>query len=118
MVDADIDGSNTDTFGPRSGLVAGGPNQAWTRGADRTVRGLGKCLDVVGPSTADGAAVHLWTCNAGQTSQQWQYTAAGDLVNVAANKCLDIKDNNLADGARLQLWSCAGGANQKWNVPA
>ncbi len=97
---------------------SGGPNQTWTRGADRTVRGLGKCLDVVGPSTADGAAVHLWSCNAGQTSQQWQYTAAGDLVNVAANKCLDIRDNNLADGARLQLWSCTGGANQKWNVPA
>jgi hypothetical protein len=25
MVDDDIDGSNTDTFGPRSGLVTGGP---------------------------------------------------------------------------------------------
>ncbi len=93
-----------------------GPNQTWTLADDGSVRGLGKCLDVAGGAVTDGAAVHLWDCYAGLTSQQWTLNAAKDLVNVKAGKCLDIKDNNLADGAKLQLWSCGGGANQKWTV--
>jgi glucosylceramidase len=112
------DGSTADGNPAQMWACSSGPNQAWTRGAGGTLQARGKCLDVAGPSTADGAVVHLWSCIAGQASQQWQYTASGDLVNTYANKCLDITGNNLADGARLQLWTCAGGANQKWNVPA
>jgi glucosylceramidase len=69
-------------------------------------------------STADGAVVHLWTCQAGLASQRWTYTSGRDLVNANSGKCLDITENNLADGAKLQQWACAGGANQKWSVPA
>ncbi|MGC9671052.1 ricin-type beta-trefoil lectin domain protein [Planosporangium sp. 12N6] len=112
------DGSTADGTWPQMWTCYPGPNQTWQRTADGAVQALGKCLDVAGNATTDGATVHLWTCYAGLASQRWQYTAGGDLVNVAANKCLDIKDNNLADGAKLQLWTCTGGDNQKWNVPA
>ena len=71
----------------------------------------GKCVDVAGASSADGAAVQLYTCN-GTAAQQWSRPGDGTLR--ALGKCLDIKDQGTADGAQLQLWSCAGGANQQW----
>jgi hypothetical protein len=71
-------------------------------------------MDVAAGSTANGAAVQLYTCN-GTGAQQFVLSAAGDLVNVRANKCVDIKDWNAADGAKLQIWDCAGSANQKWH---
>jgi hypothetical protein len=72
-------------------------------------------MDVDGGATGNGAVVQLYTCN-GTGAQQFTLTAAGDLVNLAANRCVDIKDWNGADGARLQLWDCAGTANQKWRT--
>jgi glucosylceramidase len=112
------DGGTADGTPAQMWACSGGANQKWTRGTDGTLRALGKCLDVAGPSATDGAVVHLWTCYAGATSQQWRYTAAGELQNVFAGKCLDVKDNSVADGARLQIWSCTGATHQKWNVPA
>jgi hypothetical protein len=85
-------------------------------GTDGTIRALGKCLDVSGGSTADGAQVQLWTCN-GSGAQRWTVTAARDIVNPQANKCLDVTGNNSADATRLQIWTCGGGANQKWTTP-
>ncbi|MGW2954880.1 ricin-type beta-trefoil lectin domain protein [Streptomyces eurythermus] len=95
--------------------VSGSPNQMWTLGSDGSLSARGKCLDLAGNGTANGTAVHTWTCYSSVATQKWQVTAAGDLLNTAANKCLDIKDNNNADGARLQIWDCAGTNNQKWS---
>ena len=74
----------------------------------------GKCMDVAAGSTANGAAVQLYTCN-GTGAQQFTLNAAGDLVNPQANRCVDIVDVNPNAGAHLQLWDCAGTANQKWH---
>lgn len=84
---------------------------------DGSIRALGKCLDVSGGSTANGARVQLWDCN-GTGAQRWQATAARDLVNPQANKCLDATGVSSANGTPLQIWQCTGGANQKWTVPA
>ncbi|MEW1841462.1 ricin-type beta-trefoil lectin domain protein [Nonomuraea angiospora] len=87
-----------------SGTPGGSPGGA--------VTGLaGKCLDVAGGSSADGAAVQLYTCN-GTAAQQW--TRPGDGTLRALGKCLDVVDHGTADGSKLQLWSCSGGANQQW----
>ena len=94
--------------------VAGSSNQQWTFADNGSVQGKGKCLDVAGNSTADGAVVHLWDCYDTVASQKWTLTAAGDLVNNAANKCLDVTGKNTANGAKLQLWTCTGTSNQKW----
>jgi hypothetical protein len=73
----------------------------------------GKCLDVNGASTADGAIVQLYACN-GTSAQQWS------LVNHQlvgpGGKCLDVVDKQSADGAKVQLWSCSGASNQQWSV--
>ncbi|MFI6456634.1 ricin-type beta-trefoil lectin domain protein [Streptosporangium amethystogenes] len=81
-------------------------------GTGGTITGLGgKCVDVAGGSSADGAAVQLYTCN-GTTAQQW--TRPGDGTLRALGKCLDVVDNGTANGSRLQLWTCFGGPNQQW----
>ncbi|MFI6072695.1 ricin-type beta-trefoil lectin domain protein [Actinoplanes sp. NPDC051343] len=109
------DGSTANGNQPQLWTCSPGPNQSWTLADNGSVQALGKCLDVAGNSTANGAVVHLWDCFDTVASQKWTLSAAGDLVNTAANKCLDVKDNNPANGAKLQLWTCGGSANQKWS---
>ncbi|WP_200823862.1 ricin-type beta-trefoil lectin domain protein [Nonomuraea solani] len=83
-----------------------------TPGSDGQITGLGgKCVDVAGGSSADGAAVRLHTCN-GTAAQQW--TRPGDGTLRALGKCLDVVGHGTADGAKLQLWSCGGTPNQQW----
>ncbi|WP_204019280.1 ricin-type beta-trefoil lectin domain protein, partial [Micromonospora sediminimaris] len=44
--------------------------QTWTVTPNSTIRALGKCLDVSNNSSADGQAVHLWTCHT-NANQRW-----------------------------------------------
>ncbi|MGI5459104.1 family 43 glycosylhydrolase [Streptomyces sp. CA-249302] len=71
-------------------------------------RNSGKCLDVDGGSTADGANVFQWTCNGG-SNQKWKVEDLADdtnrLVNVATGKVLDTADCSTADGADIRQWS-------------
>ncbi|MGQ4483973.1 ricin-type beta-trefoil lectin domain protein [Streptomyces sp. SAS_276] len=84
--------------------------------ATGTITGLGgKCLDVAGSSSADGAAVQTYDCN-GTAAQQW--TVGSDGTIRALGKCLDVTGNSTANGAQLQLWTCGGSANQQWTVSA
>ncbi|UCN14346.1 lectin [Cellulomonas iranensis] len=93
----------------------GGAAQQWTRGADGTVRALGRCLDVAGGGTADGTRVQLWTCN-GTAAQRWTYDAQTQtLRNPQSGRCLDADGGNpIHDGQKLVVWSCHGAANQRW----
>ena len=72
----------------------------------------GKCVDVNGGSSADGAKVQLWTCNGG-VNQRW--TVSGTTLR-ALDKCLDA--SGTANGATVRLWSCTGGAGQNWTAGA
>lgn len=71
-------------------------------------RNSGKCLEVEGGSSADGANVLQWACNGG-TNQRWRVDDLGNdtsrLVNVASGKVLDTADCSVADGADLRQWS-------------
>ncbi|XYH93542.1 RICIN domain-containing protein [Sorangium sp. So ce1128] len=82
-------------------------------------RHSGKCLDVNGASTADGAAVQQWTCNGG-SNQQWQLQSAGSgyyrVVARHSGKCLDVVRSSTADGAAVQQYACNGGSNQQWET--
>lgn len=51
------------------------------------------------------------------TVTQWRYSAAYDIVNVAADKCLDVANAATTDGSPLQIAWCSGNAAQKWTVP-
>jgi poly(3-hydroxybutyrate) depolymerase len=71
----------------------------------------GRCLDVTGASSANGAQMIVWDCH---TNGNQQFAQNGQAVQVLG-KCLDAP-NNATSGARVQIWDCHGGANQQWNV--
>jgi hypothetical protein len=79
----------------------------------------GKCLDVNGASTADGANVQQWSCNGGN-NQRWKLVSMGDgyneLVAKHSSKCLDVNGASTADGANVQQWHCTGSNNQRWKL--
>jgi len=76
----------------------------------------GRCLDVSGASTANGAPAQLWDCT-GRSNQQWTYTS-GQQLTVYGNKCLDAYGRGTANGTAVVIWDCNGQANQQWNVNA
>lgn len=79
------------------------------------ITGLGgKCVDVAGASSANGARVQLYDCN-GSAAQAWTTGASDDTVR-ALGKCMDVAGASTANGAKVQLYDCNGTAAQKWTV--
>ncbi|MDU0289906.1 ThuA domain-containing protein [Saccharothrix longispora] len=74
----------------------------------------GKCVDVDGGSSADGAKVQLWTCNSG-ANQRW--TVTGTTVR-ALDKCMEVSGSGTANGSVARLWTCNGGGGQNWTAGA
>ena len=79
--------------------------------------GSGRCLTVTGGSATAGAGAELWDCN-GQSGQQWDLTAAGELRVFNDSMCLDAYQKQTAPGTKIDIWSCNGGSNQQWRVNA
>ncbi|MEV1241579.1 RICIN domain-containing protein [Nonomuraea sp. NPDC050022] len=89
--------------------------------ATLVARHSGKCLDVAGVSTADGANVHQWTCINGQANQEWNFVATSDgyytLRATHSGKCLDVSGASTADGANVHQWTCLNQQrNQEWRL--
>ncbi|MEV5434590.1 family 43 glycosylhydrolase [Streptomyces sp. NPDC052682] len=86
-----------------------------------TNRNSGKCLEVTGGSTADGADVAQYGCTGG-SNQRWRLEDLGDdthrLVNVATGKVLDTADCSAADGADLRQWSWLNNTCQRFRFLA
>ncbi len=82
-------------------------------------RATGKCLDVNGWSTADGANVQLWTCTGG-ANQRWRIEPLGDgtsrIVSTVSDKVLDVNDCGTADGTNIQQWTWWDNACQRWTL--
>jgi sugar lactone lactonase YvrE len=76
----------------------------------------GRCLDVSGASTANGAQTQLWDCTGG-TNQRWTYTS-GRQLTVYGGKCLDAYGHGTVNGTAVVIWDCNGQTNQQWNVNA
>jgi hypothetical protein len=73
----------------------------------------GKCLDVSGGRTTDGAAVIIWTCGPSFPNQRWDLV--GGVVRGIGGKCLDVARGDTENGAAVVMWDChPGGANQHW----
>ena len=79
------------------------------------IQGLGgKCLDVTGGSTANGAGIQVWACN-GFRQQEWAFTnATASFISSGTSKALDVIGFGTANGTRLQLWDSSGTTNQAW----
>ncbi len=78
------------------------------------VQGLDKCLDVRGPSTANGTVVQIWDC-VGVANQDFVFSEAGELRGYA-NKCVDVRGPSADNGTAVQMWDCVGVANQSWEL--
>ncbi|MEO6090159.1 MAG: RICIN domain-containing protein [Umezawaea sp.] len=90
----------------------------------------GKCLDVIGASTADGAGVAQRTCASGATSQQFtlrRLTYSGNdphdyqLMARHSGKCVDVNGVSTAARAQIIQWTCkptnqGTGVNQTWRL--
>ena len=93
------------------GATSGGGGDT---GTGKQITGYGgKCVDISGSNTANGAKVQLWTCN-GTGAQKW--TLGADKTLRALGKCLDVKDSATANGSIVQTWDCFGGPNQQWTA--
>ncbi|MCZ4125357.1 PQQ-dependent sugar dehydrogenase [Streptomyces sp. H39-S7] len=75
----------------------------------------GRCLDVIGQSTASGAGINIYDC-IGQANQAWTLTSAGELRVYDNPMCLDVVGQATTPPAALQIYPCNGGANQKWKI--
>ena len=87
--------------------------------------GSGKNLDIDGPSTSDGAVLHIWHSYSGATSQQWVLKpyqtvnghVAYQLVDNFSGECADVNGPSTSDGAQLHQWHCGSvpqPASQAW----
>ncbi|MER5518513.1 RICIN domain-containing protein [Streptomyces sp. NPDC002763] len=82
-----------------------------------------KCADVEGWSTANGGAVHQWSCRDDDNlNQLWYFAPATDhpgyyhLVNRNSYKCMDVEGPSYEDGAKVHQWECYNGPSQAWRV--
>jgi len=83
-------------------------------------RHSGRCADVVGQSTADGAALVQYGCNGG-ANQHFQVLDLGNgyhqLVARHSNRCLSVPSASTADGVQIQQRSCGtGDTAQQWQI--
>jgi alpha-galactosidase len=82
-------------------------------------RNSGQALDVVGASTANGAAVDQWPYN-GNANQQWNIVSVGSgyykLLSRNSGQALDVAGQSTANGAAVDQWPDSGTANQQWSI--
>jgi len=77
----------------------------------------GKCLDVAGADTNNGANVQQWDCHTG-ANQLWTLTdKGGGYYLIKANhsgRCLDVAGWGRSNGTNVIQYDCHGGDNQLW----
>jgi hypothetical protein len=71
----------------------------------------GKCLDDKGNSSANRAAVVIWSCSGSDQAENWKFSNGEFIHN---NKCLNDQAN-AGSGGHVILYSCNGGSNEKWS---
>ncbi|WP_147312467.1 LamG-like jellyroll fold domain-containing protein [Thermomonospora umbrina] len=75
----------------------------------------GRCVDVAGVSTADGADIVQWGCIASAANQSWRPTPVTGGFKVVAqhsNKCMDVPGQPTDD---VVQWTCVDGRqSQTW----
>jgi hypothetical protein len=108
------------TAAPTASAVADAPEQLRAKFiANLVAHHSGKCLDVSGGDTADGAKVQQWTCG-GWRNQEWNLVATSNgYYTIRAGhsgKCLDVYGAGTVDGTKVLQWTCNGAANQEWRL--
>jgi GH25 family lysozyme M1 (1,4-beta-N-acetylmuramidase) len=96
--------------------TGGAANQQWQAGTGAWLVNLGSglCLDDPAASTANGAALQVYTCNGGK-NQKW-VLPAGPVLSQIPGKCLDNRNGSLTAGNKVEIWACVGSGSQRWAV--
>jgi hypothetical protein len=84
----------------------------------------GKCLDVTGVSTDNGALLQLYDCLPNQWNQQWYFYAKPgcfqcyQVVARHSGRCMDVVGYSTTSGALVQQYDCLGynQLNQIWQL--
>jgi hypothetical protein len=76
----------------------------------------GRCIDISGASTANGAQAQLWDCHGG-TNQRFTHTS-GKQLQVYGNKCLAASNGGTGNGTAVVIGDCNSQTSQQWNVNA
>ncbi len=71
----------------------------------------GKCMDDKGNSSANRAAIVIWSCSGSDQAENWKFSNGEFIHN---NKCLNDQ-GNAGSGGHVILYSCNGGSNEKWS---
>ena len=71
----------------------------------------GKCLDDKGNSSANRAAVVIWSCSGSDQAENWKYSNSEFIHN---GKCLNDQGNG-GSRSKVILCCCNGGSNEKWS---
>jgi hypothetical protein len=89
--------------------------------SDGTIVGVGSglCLDVTGASTANGAAVEIWTCNGG-SNQKWTGLSGGSSSSASASASVSPSPSPSSTGSTCTLpssyhWTSSGPLAQPAN---
>jgi hypothetical protein len=101
----------------REGLARPQPNFLELPSVQLVAQHSGKCVEVVGSSTADSGNVEQRACNSGN-NQLWEQvpvTGGFMLRNKHSGKCMDVSGISYAVGANIYQWSCIEGPNQTFN---
>ena len=80
--------------------------------------GSGKCVDVDGGSTVDGANIQQWACHNGN-NQRFKIEPVGSnfkLTAVHSGRVMDVQGGGIQDPANVQQWSYGNGLNQQWTL--
>jgi hypothetical protein len=84
-------------------------------------RESGKCIEVAGSSSSNGAAVQMRVYN-GANNQRWTITQISSgkykVINVATGKALDLTGGATADNTPLVQNSYSGASSQLWSLPS
>lgn len=114
----DVDGDDT---GGNSAAVqlwdcqATAQDQRWLHASNNSLLSLGRCMDIVGNATANGALVQLYDCN-GQGNQQWVQQTDGTLKNPQSGRCLNSVNGATGNGARLEIRDCTAAASERFRL--
>lgn len=74
----------------------------------------GKCLDLPGGDTSNGAQLWMWDCYGGPT-QQFVFQDGNLVYGPDPTKCVDLLGGDTTNGNVLGLWDCNGDYNrQDW----
>ena len=85
-----------------------------------TIENSGKCMNVSGASTDDGAQVIQYTCVPTAANDKWAIVPQGNdlfqIQSVGSGKCLTVLNASTANSASLIQYRCTTGGNELWQI--